>query len=74
MRKSSIAGQLSDVCNHQSGSSLPIAPQVWLQFYQQTCLHVAVGKQYSGLFLLCSRHSGETPAVLTPGGSHAGGD
>ena len=77
MSENSIAptsGELSDVCKLKSASSCTVAPQVWLRFYQQTCLHVAAGKQYSGLFLLCSRHSGEAPAVVTPGGSHAGGD
>ena len=77
MSENSIArtsGELSDVCKLKSARSFTVAPQVWLRFYQQTCLHVAAGKQYSGLFLLCSRHSGETPAVVTPGGSRAGGD
>ena len=42
---------------HQSGSFFPIALQVWFRFYQQTCLHVAAGKQCSLLFLLSSRHN-----------------
>ena len=70
----STAGELTDVCRHQSGSSFPTAPQVWFQFHQQTCLHVAAGKQHWGLFLLGSRYSGRAPAVVTPGGSRAGGD
>ena len=77
MRDSSVASsarELSDVCQHQSGNFFPIARQAWLRFYQQTYLHVAPGKQYSGLFLLCSRHSGETPYSVTPRGSHAGGN
>ena len=77
MRENSIAstaGQLSDICKHQSGSSFSFVPQVWFPFYQQTCLHVAAGKQYSGLFLLGSRYSGGAQAVVTPGGSRAGGD
>ena len=37
-------------------------------------LHVVAGKQYSGLFLLGSRHSGGAPAVVTPRGNLAGGD
>ena len=65
----STDGHLSDICRHQSRSSFPIAPQLWFPFYQQTCLHVAAGKQYSGQFVLDSRHSGGAPAVVTPGGS-----
>ena len=52
----------------------PIAPQVWFWFYQQTCLHVGTGKQYSRLLLLGSRHSGRAPGIVTLGGSHAHGD
>ena len=77
MRESSIAstdGQLSDICRHQGGNSFPVAPQVWFWFYQQTYLLVVAGKQYSGMFLLGSRHSGGASAVVTPGGSLAGGD
>ena len=66
MRENSIAstdGQLADNCRHQSRSSFPVAPQLWFPFYQQTCLHVAAGKQYSGQFLLDSRHSGRAPPL-----------
>ena len=75
MRESSIAftaGQLSEVCRYQSGSSFPIVSQVWLQFYQ-ICLLVAAGKHYPELVLLGSRHSGGAPAGVSPGSSHAGG-
>ena len=71
MRESSIAftaGQLSEVCRYQSGSSFPIAPQVWLRFYQKICLLVAAGKHY--LELLGSRHTGEAPAEVSSGSSH----
>ena len=70
----STTEELSVFCNIKSGSSFAVAPRVWFQIDQQTCLHVTVGKQYSGLFLPWSRHSRETAAVVTPGGSCAGGD
>ena len=53
---------------------LSCCPSSLVQFYQHTCRRVGAGKQYSGLFLLGSRHSGRAPAVVTLGGSHAGGD
>ena len=53
---------------------LSFVSPVPFRFYQHTCLHVAAGKQYSGLFLLGIRHSGSVLAVVTLGGSHVGGD
>ena len=47
---------------HQSESSFSLDPQIWLWFYQQTCLLVAAGKQYLELVLLGSRHSGGSPS------------
>ena len=76
MRESSIAstaGQLSEVCRYQSGSSFPIVPQVWLRFYQKICLLVAAGKHYRELVLLGSRHTGEAPAEVSSGSSHVDG-
>ena len=76
MRESSIAStarQLSEVCRHQSGSSFPIVLQVWLRFYQKTCLLVAAGKHCGELVLQGSRNSGAAPAGVSPGSSHADG-
>ena len=76
MSESSIAptaGELSDVCNHQSGSSFPIAPQVWL-LLSADMLPCSSRKAIFRAVLLGSRHSGGTPDVVTPGGSHARGD
>ena len=67
-----LLGNFLEVCRQQSGSSFPVDPQVWLQFYQQTCFLIAAGKQYWGQFLLDSRLSGGAPAVVIPGGSWAG--
>ena len=62
------------ICKHQSGNFFHVAPQVWFWLLWAYLPPCTAGMQYSGLFLLGSRHSGRAPAVVTLGGHHAGGD